>query len=174
MSVETQVGGFPSRRAVLAGLGAATALAPQRPAAASAPADPVILTVGGLVDPAGPRRFTLRALEELGTVGFVTRTPWYTEASRFDGVRLDRLSGFVGAQGTALRVQALNDYAADIPMADLAELRPILATRRNGALMPVSDKGPLFVVYPFDELPHARHHAIFARSVWQVRQIDVR
>jgi hypothetical protein len=173
VSLRSDSKGSPSRRHVLAGLGAAAC--PAGPWAAwAAPTDqPVILTIGGLVAPEAPRRLTLSAIEALGTVGFTTRTPWYADASRFDGIRLDRLTELVGARGTALRVEALNDYAADIPIADLAELRPILATRRNGLPMPVSDKGPLFVVYPFDDLPQARHHAMFARSVWQVRRIDV-
>ena len=79
----------------------------------------------------------------------------------------------MGATGQTLRIAALNDYAADMPAADAHDIPVILATRIGGAVIPVRDKGPLFVIYPFDEMPELFNELYFGRSVWQVRSIEV-
>ena len=80
----------------------------------------------------------------------------------------------VGAKGTTLKVTALNDYAAEIPVEDFRKWPVILATRRDGAEMPVRDKGPLFVIYPFDVDKTLYNEKYFNRSVWQVKSIEIR
>jgi hypothetical protein len=39
--------------------------------------------------------------------------------------------------------------------------------------MAVRDKGPLFVIYPFDARPELRGAVYYSRSAWQLRTIDV-
>ena len=58
-------------------------------------------------------------------------------------------------------------------VADFREHAVILATRHDGALMPVRDKGPIWVLYPMDKEPALRTETIYTRSVWQVKSIDV-
>jgi hypothetical protein len=50
----------------------------------------------------------------------------------------------------------------------------ILALKRNGEYMPVRDKGPLFVIYPFDSKPELKTQTYYGRSVWQVAKIVVK
>ena len=50
----------------------------------------------------------------------------------------------------------------------------LLALKRDGEYMPVRDKGPLFIVYPFDSRPELRHQRFYARSAWQLARLDVR
>jgi hypothetical protein len=50
----------------------------------------------------------------------------------------------------------------------------ILAIKRNGEYMSVRDKGPLFVIYPYDSSPDLKSQTYYARSAWQVAKIDVR
>jgi hypothetical protein len=45
--------------------------------------------------------------------------------------------------------------------------------KRNGEYMPVRDKGPLFVVYPFDSDPALRNQRYYGRCAWQLAQVDV-
>lgn len=39
--------------------------------------------------------------------------------------------------------------------------------------MSVRDKGPLFLIYPFDDNPDLFDEVYFGRSVWQIAQIVV-
>ena len=77
----------------------------------------------------------------------------------------------VGATGTSLKVRALNDYAADVP-ADDAKLDTILATKLDGKLMSVRDKGPLWIVYPYDADRQYQTEVIYSRSIWQLNRIS--
>jgi hypothetical protein len=78
-----------------------------------------------------------------------------------------------GSRGSKLYVVALNDYAAEIPLADLEKYDVILARKINGKVLTVRDKGPLFVMYPFDKKPELRTKEIYSRCVWQVNRIRV-
>jgi len=39
--------------------------------------------------------------------------------------------------------------------------------------MSLRDKGPIFVIYPFDKHPELLNEVVFSRSVWQVTEIKV-
>ena len=39
--------------------------------------------------------------------------------------------------------------------------------------MPVRDKGPFFVIYPYDSKPELKSQVYYARSVWQVKRLEV-
>jgi hypothetical protein len=112
-------------------------------------------------------------LEAIGEDGFETNTPWYTGTVRFDGIPLARLMQAIDAKGTTLRALALNDYTTDIPMADFERFGVLRATKRNGQIMPVRDKGPFFIVYPFDRFPELQTHQYYSRSAWQVASLIV-
>jgi len=80
----------------------------------------------------------------------------------------------VGATGTSVIAYALNDYSTEIPIEDFSRYPVLLALKRNGAYMPVRDKGPLFVIYPFDSKPELKNQTFYGRSVWQVAKIVVK
>ena len=40
--------------------------------------------------------------------------------------------------------------------------------------LPVRDKGPFFVVFPFTDVPELATEERYAQSVWQVNQITVK
>ncbi len=113
-------------------------------------------------------------LEGLGQVGFQTTTPWYNGPVRFDGVRMTRLMEAVGATGSNVMAVALNDYTTDLPVADFEKYGVLLAIRRDGAYMPVRDKGPLFIVYPFDSMLELKSQQFYSRSAWQVAKLVVK
>lgn len=160
---------FPlHRRALLQGAIALAALV-VRPAFADEP----ILTVSGDIGGEARRSFTLADLEAQPRVAFETRTPWHAEVTSFEGVGLDHLLGLVGAKGTKLRFIALNDYVAECDRADIEGRGGILAYRQDGHVMPISDKGPLFVIFPFDSDENLQHQSVYARCVWQLAAIEV-
>ena len=77
-----------------------------------------------------------------------------------------------GAEGSALRLRALNDYRVDIPADDVRRYDVIVAHQLNGQALTVRDKGPLFLMYPFDRHPELRNSVYFSRCIWQLRHIE--
>lgn len=142
----------------------------------AAPTGDVILEIGGAIaksnGPSGAS-FDLGMLDALPQRETRTTTPWYDGAHVFSGPTVKDLLGSVAAEGARLRVTAINDYAVEMPIADLVSHPVILASRLDGELMSIRDKGPLFIIYPFDEVPELVNEMSFSRSVWQVRQIEV-
>jgi hypothetical protein len=146
-------------------------------ASLSQPAEKPILAVSGKIantNKDGVAQFDRAMLESIGMVSFTTSTPWYKEPVAFEGVPLAKLMQAVGAKGERLVAVALNDYSAELPMEDVAKYNVILALKRNGEYMPVRDKGPLFIVYPFDADPELKSQKFYSRSVWQVSRIEVK
>ena len=142
-----------------------------------APAGKVILTISGKIgvdNGGGTAVFDRDMLEAMGMVSFTTATPWNTAPVTFEGVPLDKLMAAVGANGDHITALALNDYATDIPMADFARYHTILALKRDGDYMPVKDKGPLFIVYPYDSSPELKQQMFYSRSAWQLSRIIVK
>jgi hypothetical protein len=141
------------------------------------PTERPILTISGKIavtNKDNTAQFDRAMLESLGMVTVETTTPWYEGKVKFEGVSLDKLMKQVGASGQRVIVVALNDYSTEIPMQDFAKFNVILAIKRNGEYMPVRDKGPLFIIYPFDSNPDLQSQTYYARSAWQVARIDVR
>jgi len=141
------------------------------------PAGPVILTITGSIgvtnqDDAAV--FDRAMLEAMGMTSFQTHTPWYSEPVTFEGVPMTTLMDRVQAKGQTLGVTALNDYTSEIPIADFGTWHPIMALRRDGHYMEVRDKGPLFVVYPYDSSPELQSQRFYSRSAWQIARMDVR
>lgn len=142
-----------------------------------APKERPILTISGKIgvtNKDNTAQFDRAMLESLGLVSIETTTPWYEGKVKFEGVSLDKLMKQVEAKGERVSVVALNDYATEIPMADFAKFNVILALKRNGEYMPIRDKGPLFIVYPYDSNPELKSQTYYARSAWQVAKIEVK
>lgn len=141
-----------------------------------APQGDVILTVSGNITQTngdGVARFDRAMLQDLQQRTITTATPWFEATHDFSGPLGAALLDAVGAQGATLRVVALNDYAATVPVSDLRDLDVVLATHLDGQVMSVRDKGPLFLIYPFDDNPDLFDEVYFGRSVWQIAQIVV-
>jgi hypothetical protein len=86
---------------------------------------------------------------------------------------MTRVMEAVEAHGETVTALALNDYATEIPIGDFARFGVLLALKRNGAYMPVRDKGPLFIVYPFDSNSELKNRRYYTRSAWQLAQLVV-
>jgi hypothetical protein len=170
----------PSRRAVLASLTAAALPAPAalaQPGELRRPQEAPLLTVSGRIgvhNQGNAAIFDRAMLEDLGTAGFTTATPWFDGPVRFDGVPMARLMQAVGARGETVTAIALNDYSTDIPVSDFARFGVLLALRRDGRPMRASDKGPLFIIYPFDSSAELRARQYYSRSAWSVAQLIVK
>ncbi|MBU1305219.1 MAG: hypothetical protein KKF33_06835 [Alphaproteobacteria bacterium] len=140
------------------------------------PQGPVVLTVTGNIgntNSADGAQFDMSMLDALAQRTTVSETPWYEGKHSFSGPLISALLDAVDAEGTTLQVKALNDYSADLPLTDATDFPVIFATRLDDKEMSVRDKGPLFVIYPFDEYRELYDEVHFGRSVWQVSALAV-
>jgi hypothetical protein len=136
----------------------------------------VLLSVTGAVSETNAvdaAEFDLDLLQGFEAVEIETTTIWTEGIQTFVGVELDDLLDAIGAEGETLRAIAANDYAVDIPVADAVDGGPIIAYLRNGEAMSLREKGPLWIVYPFDSSPEYQSELIYSRSIWQLNRIEV-
>ena len=110
-------------------------------------------------------------LEALGFQTVTTTSPWYDEAHIFEGVPARALMEYLGIEAQEVTAIALNDYQASIPAKDFLEKNVLLALSMDGKPLSVRDKGPVFIIYPFDQDESLRNETYFARSVWQLREL---
>jgi hypothetical protein len=139
------------------------------------PQGEIILTVSGAItntnSPDGAV-FDLAMLQALDPVTIETSTIWTDGTQVFTGVPLTKLVEVLGASGSTIAASALNDYTVEIPLEDAVEGGPILAFEANGKPLSVRDKGPLWVVYPYDSSADYQSEVIYARSIWQVARMN--
>jgi hypothetical protein len=146
----------------------------------AAPPPAAVLTITGsrLGPPAQAGRvaFDLAALQQLEQRRIVSATPWYSSVSEFTGPLLRDVLKAAGAgadSSGSLRCTALNDYRVEIPLDDVRRFDVVVAHLFNGKPMSVREKGPLFVIYPFDEQPQLRTSTYFGRCIWQLKAIEL-
>ena len=164
------------RRQLMLGVAAMLAAYSGNARSLGRPSGPVVLSVTGRVrmPNVGERAdFDMPMLEALPQTSFATRTPWFAQPRRFTGPLLRDVLSAAGAQGTKLRLVALNDYRVDMPYEDSQRHDVIVARLLDSQPMGVRDKGPLFVIYPFDSQPDLKSAIYYSRSAWQLRSIDV-
>jgi hypothetical protein len=164
------------RLCLQASLLALAPLATRASRALEAPGGSVVLTISG--DLGQPNHgaqavFDMPMLERLPQRELTTRTPWYSDARKFTGPLLREVLGAAGARGTTLRALALNDYKVAIPFVDITRYDVLLARLMNDQPMPVRDKGPLFIIYPFDSHDELRNTIYYSRCAWQLKAIEV-
>lgn len=141
-----------------------------------APTGPVILTIGGTVKVSNSEQgaaFDRQMLEELGITEIKTTTPWTDGVQTFEGVLARAVFERVGAEGETVFASALNDYTVEVPMGDFQNYDVLLATKVNGEEMQISDKGPIWIVYPRDDEPDLRDRRLHDRWVWQLKALNV-
>jgi hypothetical protein len=140
------------------------------------PTEKTILTVSGKIGVAnkdGAAQFDRPMLEAIGWSSFDTTTPWFSGVSKFEGILMDKLMDTVQASGATIIATALNDYATELPRSDFSQYGVLLALKRDGEYMPVKNKGPIFIVYPYDRYPELKHQKFYGRSAWQVSRLLV-
>ena len=139
-------------------------------AAASAWAEDTLLTVR---HGDHERHYDMAALLAFEPVEITTSTIWTEGPQTFVGVPLSTLIQDLGVSDGTVVAMAINDYSATIPLDEITPEAPILAYHRNGAPMPLRDKGPLWLVYPYDSDSAYRSEVIYSRSVWQLDRLDL-
>lgn len=116
--------------------------------------------------------FDLAALQALGMKKLTVRYPDWPRGFTFEGPLLRDVLTKAGASGSTVRIQALDGYFAEIPMADVQRYPILLAVKRDGTFIGLGDRGPAWVVFPRDDHPElaARDDA---QWVWSAYFISV-
>lgn len=144
--------------------------------ALDAPTERPILTISGKIGAtnAGQQaRLDMKMIEALPQHSFTTRTPWYDRPVKFTGPLLSDVLTLVKANGTTISAIAINDYKISIPVTDTRKYKVIVARLLDDQPMAVRDKGPLFVIYPFDSDAELRSSTYYERSIWQLKALEV-
>jgi hypothetical protein len=140
------------------------------------PKGAIILTVNGKIgikNTPEAAAFDTAMLEALPQHSFVTATPWFKEPVKFTGPLLRDVLQAVKANGANVKAIALNDYKINIPLEDALKYDLLLARQIDGRVISVREKGPIFVIYPFDRHPELRNLTYYSRSIWQLKALSI-
>ncbi|WP_240798150.1 MULTISPECIES: oxidoreductase [unclassified Vibrio] len=116
--------------------------------------------------------FTLEQLLAHADQEIMTDTPWTQDNTKFVGVSAQELLKLIGRDNADLKVVALNNYWSTIPYSDIEKYNPLFAVKKDGEVMSVRDKGPIWVIYPLTDFDELNNEVLHSRMVWQVSQIE--
>ena len=138
-------------------------------------ATPLLTVSGDVVIADGGETWTLdrAALMGLQSTTFETSTIWTDGVHSFTGVSLADLAVELGIDNGQFLATAINDYTVEIPFSDAVKSGPIIAYLMDGEEMSVRDKGPLWVIYPYDSDADYRSEVIYSRSIWQLDRLEI-
>ena len=140
------------------------------------PSGKVILTVTGNISNtnAGEKaEFDRDMLEALGVTEIKQHTPWTDGEQTFSGVLGSKILDAVGARGVTIVARAVNDYEVEIPVSDLRKYPILFAMKQGGRYMRLRDKGPLWVIYPFEIYPELDTAETREKWIWQLSTIKI-
>lgn len=154
----------------------ASCLASSALAELAAPTEEVVLTVTGTIaETNGGEGVAFLDRAMLGAMPRTiinTSTIWTEGTHSFEGVSLHTLIATLGIKASSLRATAINDYAVEIPLEDAVEGGAIIAYKIDGKEMSIREKGPLWVIYPYDDTADYRKEVIYSRSIWQLDRVQ--
>ena len=117
-------------------------------------------------------RLDRAAIETLPQIDFQTTTIWTDGTNHFSGPPLLPVLRAAGIVDGVVSLRAANDYSVEIPVAELTENAPIIASRIDGKPFDLREKGPLWLVYPYDSSPAYQSETVYSRSLWQLVAIS--
>ena len=112
---------------------------------------------------------TLNALPQ---VSFETSTIWTDGTISFSGPSLRSLMDQAGISDGQLTLTAINDYAIQVSVDEIEDNAPIVATLMSGEPISRREKGPYWLVYPYDVDAKYQSEVIYAQSIWQLVSIE--
>lgn len=141
------------------------------------PEDKVLKVFVKTADRSNPQRLVavwdLASLKKLPQKTFTTQTPWFKEPVTFTGPLVRDVLANAQVKGDMLDAVALDDYRSKIPFSDVMNVDVILAHSINGEQLTAKNKGPLFIVYPFDSKKELQAVLYYQRCVWQLKSLIV-
>lgn len=142
----------------------------------TSPDEPDLLHVAIIEDDGAVSRsikFDRSRLEALPQQEFATSTIWTVEDHSFSGPSLHDVLVEADVTGTTVHLIAANGYEVRMAWEEIEKTVPIVATRIDGAPYSVRQKGPLWIIFPYDQNPRYRTEAFYALSIWQLTDVRV-
>lgn len=119
-------------------------------------------------------RLSLDDLDALRQISFTTTTIWTEGEVTFSGPPLRDVLKAGGVMNGHIEMMAYNHYLVDTSLESelIGEDYPIVATRMNGEVFDIADRGPFWLVWPYDSDQRFKEELVYALSIWQLSQID--
>jgi len=144
-----------------------------------APTGEVVLKIDGKISQTNSGdtlQLDMATLESIGVVRYKVNDPFVKKNILYAGVLLAQLLKVAGAapEATTLTLWALDDYSTEMKISDADKWPVLLATRADGAYMPLDQNGPLISVWPFNNFPEIDHLTYDAQWLWALARITVK
>lgn len=117
--------------------------------------------------------YDMAFLKSLPQHSFATQTPWFKKKVTFTGPLLRDVLSAAKVKGAVVYAVAIDEYRTEIPFSDCEQHDIILAHQLDGETLTPKNKGPLFVVYPYDSKPELQAVRFYQRSIWQLKSLRV-
>ncbi|MEX2366227.1 MAG: molybdopterin-dependent oxidoreductase [Pseudohongiellaceae bacterium] len=131
-------------------------------------AEPLLIT-----GPDGEFSFSQQDILAMSDQEVITETPWTDGTMTFRGASLAAVLSEVGIEQGWVNARGLNNYAVNLPIEQVFAAKAFLAVHMNGELMRIKDKGPFWIIFPWDEHPDLLTREIRSWSVWQLQALSV-
>lgn len=118
-------------------------------------------------------KVTRKEMEELPQYSITTSTN-FTPKSEFVGVKFKDIIDKYSLHGSKVRAYALDDYSFTLPIDEMKNYNVIIAYKKNGKYMSISELGPFSIIYPKDNFPELNNLSVNAKTVWQVKLLEVK
>lgn len=132
-----------------------------------------LLTVHNKNAESASKEFSRSDLQALPQEEIVTETVWTKGRTVFSGPPLSAIIDAAGLGDGALELVAANGYFVRMEREIIEEDVPIVALLQNGNPMSMRQKGPLWVIFPYDSDEKYQVELIYALSVWQLVEIRI-
>lgn len=104
----------------------------------------------------------------------ITTSTNYTDRDVFVGVKISDFLKQYAIEGTDIRAFAWDAYSFTLPVNEAVKYSAIIAYKRGGKYMSVSELGPFAIIYPRDDIEATEWLSIDAKTIWQVKALEVR
>lgn len=144
-----------------------------------APSGEVVLTLDGNISQTNQENtlaLDMETLESIGLIEYKVDDPFLKRNILYTGVLLTKLLEVAGADknATTMKLWALDDYSVDMKIADAYKWPVIIATKADGAYIPLDQNGPLISVFPFNDFPEIDHLTYDNQWLWALAKITVK
>ncbi len=113
-------------------------------------------------------------LDGLPETAVETETPWTTARSRFTGPAAADVFARAGVDEGLARITAVDGYIVEVDIAEVIALGGVFARTRNGAPLDPDQNGPVWLVYPYDDLSDEdRARAVSGMSPWAIERVEI-
>lgn len=118
-------------------------------------------------------KVTREDMEKLPQYSISTSTN-FTPKAEFSGVKFKDIIDKYSLSGHKVRAFSWDDYSFTLPIPEMIKYNVIIAYKKNGEYMDVSELGPFSFIYPKDKFPELNNLSVNAKTVWQIKMLEVK